>query len=81
MRYDYWRHLRDYAEKYDLELLHVSPVRNESDVAIAEIAIMQLDDELTRAGDRWGMTIAMPYDITVQARRTDKAWKRINRTH
>jgi len=71
MKKDYERHLAQLAVKYDLELLVVQGVRNQQDVAIAELAIAQLDFELLLAGHLSGMTVEAHSGVSIAARRRD----------
>lgn len=69
MRIDDLRYLQDFAKKYDLDLLEVTGCRNQQDIAIAELAIMEIDVALFSAGDRLGATMEMDSGIYVAARR------------
>lgn len=72
MKKDDWRQLRDFAGKYDLELINVSGVRNLVDVVIAEMAIKEIDQALIRTGDALGTTMELNRNIRVTARRRIK---------
>ena len=71
MKPDDRRHLRDVARKYDLDLLRVTGIRNQADVAIAELAIRELACALQVTGDAWGCTTEARSMISVTARRRE----------
>lgn len=72
MKKDYWRQVRDFAEKCDLELLAVSALKNQLDVEIAKLALKEIDSALIATGDNYGTTYQPDYDIMVSARRNAK---------
>lgn len=80
MKPDYQRHLAQLAAKYDLDLLRVTGVHNQLDVAIAEAAIEELDRVLFVTGDPLGSTTAMPNMITITARRSGRSSFRVRTT-
>lgn len=71
MKPDDRRHLRDVAQKYDLDLLRVTGVHNQADVAIAELAIRELACALQVTGDVLGCTTEACSMISVTARRRE----------
>ena len=81
MKPDYWRKLSDCAEKYDLELVEVSGVKNAMGVAIAELALREIDAALIETGDTLGTTLETNHNVIVTARRFIKTPKPSNRTY
>lgn len=73
MKPDYQRHLAQLAAKYDLDLLRVTGVHSQLDVAIAEAAIAELDRALFITGDTFGSTTEAHSMITVTARRSSRS--------
>lgn len=72
MRADYWRQLRDSAEKYDLELLNAAGIRCQEDLVIAELALIDIDEQLRAAHHNLGTSLEVESGVMVTARRCTK---------